>query len=294
MASSNLPETSIAAGSTVLVTGATGFIASHAVGQLLARGFKVRGSVRDFHSASWLLSSHIEEARSGQLELVTVPDIAVDGAFDEAVKGVSGILHIATSTATGEGGGFEDDPEVAIPVTVKGMSSIFMSALKEKTIQEFVFTGTIVSALFPLKIFDTVVGLETWNEAAIEAAYSPPPYEPMHGFQVYAAAKTITEKEFLRLQEKHKPQFNCNVVSPSGVIGEPRHVKHADPHHNWVRSLYIGDKQRLDAFPCGESTLADCRRFLALACSLLTISKRTSWTSKISLWSTSQSCLIHR
>ncbi|KAH8172087.1 NAD dependent epimerase/dehydratase family protein [Sarocladium implicatum] len=250
MATHTAQEMDIPVGSTVLVTGATGFIASHVINQLLNRGFKVRGSVRDFHSSSWLITAHLNEVRTGQLELVKVPDMGVDDAFDEAVVGVSAIIHLATSTAPGEGGGFETDPEIVIPVTVKGTTSIFLSALKEKSIKKFVFTGSIVAATFPVKGLDTEVKSETFNEAAVEAAYSAPPHGPIHGFYVYAAGKVAAEKEFLSLMEKHKPRFSGNIVSPSGVIGEPQHVKHADVHHNWVTSLYRSERQRLEPFPC--------------------------------------------
>jgi nucleoside-diphosphate-sugar epimerase len=252
MATSKIPDMRIPAGSLVLVTGATGFIASEVIKQLLQRGFRVRGSVRDFHSASWLLTAHFDESLSGQFEVVEVPDIGVDGAFDEAVKGVAGILHIATSTAAGKDGGFETDREIAIPTTVKGVSSIFISALKEPSIKAFVFTGSIVAAVFPIKGNHTKVGPDTFNEAAVKLSHSPPPYGPMHGFNVYAASKVAAEEEFLRLMKEHGPHFISNIVSPSGVIGEPRNVKHADVHHNWVTSLYRSEKQRLDAFPSGE------------------------------------------
>lgn len=45
---------SIRPGDTVLVTGATGFIGSHVIDQLLARGIKVRGTVRSLEKGAWV------------------------------------------------------------------------------------------------------------------------------------------------------------------------------------------------------------------------------------------------
>ena len=80
-------------GSTVLVTGVNGFIASHVGDQLLAAGYKVRGTVRDKTKAD--LIRDIYEKRHGleNFEAVIVPDLSADGAFDDAVKGMHMYIH---------------------------------------------------------------------------------------------------------------------------------------------------------------------------------------------------------
>lgn len=76
-------------GSTILVTGANSFIASHLVDQLLLDGFNVRGSVRS-HAKGRALQQHFDQAYGlGRFELVIVEDITVENAFDDAVKGRS-------------------------------------------------------------------------------------------------------------------------------------------------------------------------------------------------------------
>ncbi len=73
--------------STVLVTGANGYIAARTVEAFLKAGHSVRGSVRSKASAKGLLAALPEYA--SRLEIVEVPDITAPGAFDEAVKGGS-------------------------------------------------------------------------------------------------------------------------------------------------------------------------------------------------------------
>ena len=75
--------------STILVTGASGFIAAHVVNTLLRKDYRVRGTVRSEKSAAEVRKTHAKYP--DQLELSIVPNISVPGAFDEAVKGVDGV-----------------------------------------------------------------------------------------------------------------------------------------------------------------------------------------------------------
>ena len=77
---------------TVLVTGASGFIAAHVVNAFLERGYNVRGTVRSERTATKVKKSHPKYR--DQLSIAIVPDITAPHAFDEAVKGVEGVSEI--------------------------------------------------------------------------------------------------------------------------------------------------------------------------------------------------------
>ncbi|KAH6887046.1 hypothetical protein B0T10DRAFT_539215 [Thelonectria olida] len=234
----------IPVGSWVLVTGATGFVASHVTRQFLERGYKVRGTVRDLAQASWLADDHFKTyVESGDLELVAVPDLAADGAFDEAVKGVLAVAHIATITS------FDPDPNNVVPQTVAGVTSILKAAAEERSVQQIVFTSSIMAAILPLKGDDTRVARDTWNEVAVQAAWAPPPYEPSRAMFTYAASKVAAEKEVWNFVEENNPHYTVNVICPSGILGEPLHKKHAETPANWVAALFKGDKASLDPWP---------------------------------------------
>lgn len=79
----------ITPGSWILVTGVNGLVASHTAVQALEAGYKVRGTVRDEAKAEWMRGYFDEKYGPGRFELVTVRDLAADGAFDDAVKGWS-------------------------------------------------------------------------------------------------------------------------------------------------------------------------------------------------------------
>jgi nucleoside-diphosphate-sugar epimerase len=79
-------------GSKVLVTGANGYIASHIIKVLLDLGYLVQGTVRT--PMPWLTEYFEKRYGSGRFELIVVSDFQQSDAFDESVKGVSGVIHV--------------------------------------------------------------------------------------------------------------------------------------------------------------------------------------------------------
>ena len=75
-------------GSTVLVTGANGFIGSHITDQLLQAGYLVRGTSRDTAKTLWMTELFDKKYGKGKFEPCRVEDMVEDGAFDEACKGM--------------------------------------------------------------------------------------------------------------------------------------------------------------------------------------------------------------
>ena len=77
---------------TILVTGASGYIAAHILNDFLAAGYKVRGTVRSDSTAKKVREAHAKYADA--LSFAIVPDLSAPGAFDEAVKGVDGVSQL--------------------------------------------------------------------------------------------------------------------------------------------------------------------------------------------------------
>ncbi|KAJ4004010.1 hypothetical protein NW766_011866 [Fusarium irregulare] len=235
--------TAIPPGSWVLVTGATGFVASHVTGQLLQRGYKVRGTVRDESKAQWLIDDHFKSyADSGSYELVTVSDISAAGAFDEAVKGVSAVAHIASILS------FDPNPNNVVPQTVAGVTSILKSASSEASVTRFAFTSSIAATVSLTPDQDGVIDRNSWNELAVKMAWSPPPYEASRAMLVYAASKVAAEQALWKYVADNKPRFVTNVVSPSGILGEPLHDRHATAYGNWIYAIFTEKVEMIDSF----------------------------------------------
>lgn len=80
--------------STVLLTGASGFIAMHILKQLFEAGYKVKATVRSDDKAEFIKKAFPEFV--DKVSFVLVPDIVADNAFDEAVVGVDYVVHTAS------------------------------------------------------------------------------------------------------------------------------------------------------------------------------------------------------
>jgi uncharacterized protein YbjT (DUF2867 family) len=72
----------------VLVTGISGFLGSHVADQFLKAGYRVRGTAREVSKVDAIKKIFDSKYGAGKVEVVAVPDITVEGAFDEAVKGI--------------------------------------------------------------------------------------------------------------------------------------------------------------------------------------------------------------
>jgi len=80
----------------VLVTGATGFIASHTILALIEKGYEVRGTARSADKAARLnaiLSDYAGKAI--EIELVSA-DLTRDDGWSEAMEGVTYLQHLAS------------------------------------------------------------------------------------------------------------------------------------------------------------------------------------------------------
>jgi nucleoside-diphosphate-sugar epimerase len=74
-------------GKTVLITGINGYIASVLGQLLLTKGYSIRGTTRRSISSEPLLNGPYEPYQN-RVKIYEIPDMTVDGAFDEAAKGM--------------------------------------------------------------------------------------------------------------------------------------------------------------------------------------------------------------
>jgi uncharacterized protein YbjT (DUF2867 family) len=80
----------------VLVTGGSGHVGFRTLAFALATGYRVRAAVRSPEKAEQIKAAKSVQGHLDKLEFVMVPDILADGAYDEAVKGVDFVLHVAS------------------------------------------------------------------------------------------------------------------------------------------------------------------------------------------------------
>lgn len=241
------PAATLPKGSLILITGLTGYIATHVGQQFLKRGYKVRGTVRDLAKAAWLKDDLFSaEHAAGNLELVQVPDLGAPDAFSAAIKGVDAVAHIATVT------NFDPDPNQVVPQTVSGVVSLLRAAAAEPSVKQVVFTSSVGAAIMPIPGASGHVGRDTWNDAAVQAAWAPPPYEASRGMITYMASKVEAEKAAWKFIKDEKPSFVLNVVSPFTTLGALLHPSHQRGTAGMVPALFKGDTSQVSMMPSCE------------------------------------------
>jgi nucleoside-diphosphate-sugar epimerase len=214
----------------VLITGANGYIGAQAIAKFLREGWTVRGAVRDPNSTSVReLASHFAaELSAGTFELVVVPNIIEEGAFDEAVRGVTAIAHLATPVVFDTG-----NVEYVIGTAVRGTLSILESALrassgtsagrqdrdetkgdendKEERLKSFVFMSSAAAVRMnvPGPITFTEADWNTQAEAQVKEAG-----DSAFGHVIYAASKVASERAFWDWVREKKPPFAATALCP--------------------------------------------------------------------------------
>ncbi|KAH8896159.1 aldehyde reductase [Thozetella sp. PMI_491] len=227
-------------GSLVVISGASGFIGSHVVDQTLTAGYKVRGTTRDIHKNQWLADHFRQKYGNDMFQLVEVPDMEVEGAFDAAVEGASGFIHVANDMQGSR------NPDIAIPRAVNGA----LSALKSSAnagLKRFVFTSSsfAVTQPKPGKVFTLTV--ESFNDEAVERVKTP----GADGETVYSASKVEAERAITRWVNKNQPSLVVNTVQPNANIGPLINAaKQGYPTSSrWVKMLWDHDYIALKGTP---------------------------------------------
>jgi dTDP-glucose 4,6-dehydratase len=123
--------------STVLVTGADGFIGSHLTEALVRRGYKVRAFVyyNSFNSWGWL--DHCAEDVEGKFEVIA-GDIRDPHGVKTAMQGCDAVLHLAALIAIPFS---YHSPDTYVDTNVKGTLNVLQAA-RELGLRKIVHTST--------------------------------------------------------------------------------------------------------------------------------------------------------
>ncbi|KAF5667296.1 dihydroflavonol-4-reductase [Fusarium heterosporum] len=241
----------------VLVTGANGFIGARTVDAFLSANYSVRAAVRSQSSASSLLSALPSYASSGRLTTILVPDIMADGAFNDAVKGVVAVAHLAAPVDFSN-----TDIDYVIGSSLQGTLGILKSAIKEPGLKSFVYMSSIVTVRgSEPKDPSRGYSEEDWNDQ-IEDALTKAGKEAT-GHQIYIASKTKAERAFWEFKEKNAGHINFTMtaVNPVWVAGPPL-ILPDDPEklsETAVVAYRIMNGQDMPAVGPGNGTHVDVR-----------------------------------
>ncbi|PVF97743.1 NAD(P)-binding protein [Serendipita vermifera] len=228
----------ISTSSKVLLTGATGFLGAQTLKYLLENGFFVRIAVRSESKVEFLRSRFHEH--QSNFEFVIVEDITTPGAFDEAVKGVEGILHLASPLS---GPDPDIDPQVLIDPAVNGTVGILKSAHKAGGDVKRVAITSSGSAVWN-KQGSAVFTEDDWNWPAVELAKKTGKAAPI--YVKYAASKTLAEQAAWKFVEENSPSFDIVTLLPTFVWGQILSETTADIKGSNNRLLGVLKKEALE------------------------------------------------
>jgi len=185
----------------VLVTGASGFIASRIVEQLLAKGYRVRGTVRSLGRERELTGIRTLAGAAERLELVGA-DLNAAGAFDRPAAGCEYAIHTASPYALT----VNDPQRDLIDPAVNGTRHVLAACRRAGTIRRVVLTSSM-AAVTDEPESDHVLTERDWNtKSSLER-------------NPYYYSKTLAERAAWAFVDEEKPQFDLVVINPFLVIG---------------------------------------------------------------------------
>ena len=208
----------------VLVTGVSGFIGSHVTERLLARGYDVRGTVRDKAKGQKIveaLASHGSDV--SKLELVEA-NLGSDAGWEEAVKDCRYIQHIASPFPLEA----PSDREALVPEARAGAMRIIEHGLGAGA-ERIVMTSSMVS----------MVGQKGRGAYMLvkEEDWSDPDWKPL---TAYPVSKTRAEKSAWDYVKTQGLSDKLTTICPGLVFG-PDTYENGGASLGLIIAMFKGD-----------------------------------------------------
>ena len=185
-------------GFTVCVTGATGFVASWLVKQLLERGITVRGTVRRVASADHLRAL---PGAAERLELLEA-DLTLPGSFEPAVRGCAVVFHTASPYIIQV-----DDPQRdLVDPAVNGTLGVLRACAAAPEVLRVVLTSSM-AAVTDEPDANRMLTEADWNEKST-LRRNP-----------YYLSKTMAERAAWDFVERERPGFDLVALNPFVIMG---------------------------------------------------------------------------
>ncbi len=211
----------------VLVTGATGFIASEIVRQLLERGYRVRGTTRDPQAAAASGELTSLPGAADRLDLVAA-DLNDAGSYADAVTGCEYVIHVASPYTLN----VSDPQRDLVDPAVNGTVAVLDAAARVATVSRVVLTSSFVaigSRARPQPYTEA-----DWNDGA-SIDHSP-----------YAYSKTMAERAAWEYVGREQPGFDLVSINPTVVIG-PTLVRRVNESYGFFIGMTDGSQPAIVA-----------------------------------------------
>lgn len=189
---------------TVLVTGATGFIASHTILALVNKGYRVRGTARSASKAEKLNATLSAYAgKPVEIELVSA-DLTRDDGWDAAMEGVTYLQHLASPIPNNLP---KDANELIVPAKEGAMRAL--RAAKAAGVKRAVMTSSFASIGY---------GWGDSRPATLDESHWSNP-DNIKDNTAYTRSKVIAEKAAWDYVDSDGKGLELATINPVAVLG---------------------------------------------------------------------------
>jgi len=204
----------------VVVTGASGYIAVHAIQQLIKKGYKVRGTVRSIKDKKKIEYLTALDPSGELLELVEA-DLLNEASWDAVISGTEYVLHLASPYALNV-----TNPQAdLVDPALKGTLNVLKAADKSNTVKKVILTSS-VAAITDSPIDGHIYTEKDWNT---ESSLSRNPY--------YYSKKLAEEAAWNFVKGK---SFELVVINPFVVIGPEFNASTINPSVEAIHNILTG------------------------------------------------------
>lgn len=220
----------------VLVSGATGFIASHTIEKLLAQGHHVVGTVRNPSDAA--KTAHLLSMQGARERLtLVVANLTSPDPFSAHVE-VDAIMHMASPYVIN----VKDPQRDLVEPAVEGTLSMLRAAARSKRVRRMILTSSMAA------ITDEPDG-RTFTEADwnTQSSLARNPYH---------YSKTMAERAAWSFMKAETPGFDLAVINPFLVIG-PSHTSAINTSNKTLVDLINGTYPAVMALDWGFVDVRD-------------------------------------
>lgn len=189
--------------STVVVTGGSGFIASHCVICLLAAGHQVRATVRSLGREGEVRALLRESGVAADERLrFFAGDLEKDEGWAEAVAGSDFVLHVASPFPAGTP---RHEDELIGPA--RGGALRVLRAARNAGVKRVVLTSSFAAIGYGHPLPHAPFDETSWTDPSAD------------GVSAYAKSKTLAERAAWDFIAREGGSLELSVVNPVGVFG---------------------------------------------------------------------------
>ncbi|NIY94353.1 SDR family oxidoreductase [Vibrio diazotrophicus] len=226
---------------TVLVTGGTGFVATHVIRQLLQEGYKVKTTVRSLGSQPQLFETlqhaGIQEIQAN-LRLIEA-DLLDDNNWLSAMQDCDYVLHVASPLPMGDPKNEDDVIKPAVEGTLR-----VLTFAKKAGVKRVVTTSSFAAVGYSHTDTSQVITEQSWTNPK------------QKGLSVYNKSKVLAERaawDYIRNEGK---ELELTVINPMGIFG-PLTNQRLSAGHALLRQLMSGEMQGVPDITIGIVDVRD-------------------------------------